>query len=193
MPDISEVKDALLKLDKHAASNWHLFEPLLHPVEFSSGAFLARAGRVTSAIYFISSGVVRVFCIHQNKEVCLDFAFSGQFSTAYASFVTQTPAIVSLQAITPVKGFAFYYPDLLELYNKSHGAERTGRLLAEYQYLRKYQRELSFLQLTAKERYQQLLEEHPVVVQQIPVKYIASYLGIEPESLSRIRKAISGQ
>jgi CRP-like cAMP-binding protein len=191
MPDILQVKQALLQLDKHAGDNWHLFEPLLQPVSFSNGSFLAHAGRVSAAIYFISTGIVRVFTIHQDKEVCLDFAFPGQFSTAYASFITQRPSAVSLQAISPVNGFAFYYTDLQELYSQSHAAERTGRLLAEYQYLRKYRRELAFLQYTAKERYLQLLEEHPQVIQQIPVKYIASYLGIEPESLSRIRKGLT--
>jgi CRP-like cAMP-binding protein len=191
MPDILAIKQALLQLDKHSGDSWHLFEPLLQPMECSNGSFLAHAGRVSSAIYFISSGIVRVFTVHQDKEVCLDFAFPGQFSTAYASFITQSPSIVSLQAITPVNGFAFYYKDLQELYSKSHEAERTGRLLAEYQYLRKYRRELAFLQLTARERYIQLLEEYPQVVQQVPVKYIASYLGIEPESLSRIRKGLT--
>ncbi|MBW8683709.1 Crp/Fnr family transcriptional regulator [Chitinophaga rhizophila] len=191
MPDTLQVRQALLQLDKNAGENWHLFEPLLQPVSFSNGSFLTHAGRVSSAIYFISSGIVRVFTPHQDKEVCLDFAFPGQFSTAYASFITQLPSTVSLQAITPVMGFAFYYKDLQELYNVSHAAERTGRLLAEYQYLRKYRRELAFLQYTAKERYQQLMDEHPHVIQQIPVKYIASYLGIEPESLSRIRKGLT--
>ncbi|MCF6402724.1 Crp/Fnr family transcriptional regulator [Chitinophaga filiformis] len=190
MPDVNQVKQALLQLDKHSGDNWHLFEPLLQPVEFSSGSFLAHAGRVSSAIYFILSGIVRVFTVHQDKEVSLDFAFPGQFSTAYASFITQQPSIVSLQAITPVNGFAFYYADLQELYKRSHAAEHTGRLLAEYQYVRKYHRELAFLQYSAKERYLQLLAEHPQVVQQIPVKYIASYLGIEPESLSRIRRGL---
>lgn len=191
MADINQVKQALLQLDKHSGDNWHLFEQLLQPVEFSNGSFLAHMGRISSAIYFISSGIVRVYTVHQEEEVSLDFAFPGQFSTAYASFITQQPSIVSLQAITPVNGFAFYYADLQELYKKSHAAEHTGRLLAEYQYVRKYQRELAFLQYTAKERYLQLLSENPQVVQQIPVKYIASYLGIAPESLSRIRRGLT--
>lgn len=191
MPDINQVKQALLQLDKHSGDNWHLFEPLLQPITFSSGSFLAHSGRVSSAIYFISSGIVRVFTVHEDKEVSLDFAFPGQFSTAYASFITQQPSAVTLQAITPVNGFAFYYADLQELYKKSHAAEHTGRLLAEYQYIRKYQRELAFLQYTARERYLQLLAEHPQVVQQIPVKYVASYLGIAPESLSRIRRELT--
>lgn len=188
MTDTVVVKNALLQLDHHAGDTWHLFEPLLHPVTFNTGGHLARSGSISTAIYFITSGIVRVFTTHPDKEVCLDFAFAGQFSTAYASFITQSPSIVTLEAITPVTGFAFYYNDLKALYAESHAAEHTGRLLAEYQYLRKYQRELSFLQYTAQERYVQLLEEYPHIVQQIPVKYIASYLGVEPESLSRIRK-----
>ncbi|SFE04581.1 cAMP-binding domain of CRP or a regulatory subunit of cAMP-dependent protein kinases [Chitinophaga sp. CF118] len=188
MPDTTVVKNALLQLDRLAAGSWHLFEPLLQEVHFDTGDYLAHSGRISTAIYFITSGIVRVFATNADKEVSLDFAFAGQFSTAYASFITQTPSAVSLQAITPVTGFAFYYDDLQALYRKDHQVERTGRLLAEYQYLRKYHRELSFLQYSAQERYLQLLNEHPQIVQQIPVKYIASYLGIEPESLSRIRK-----
>jgi CRP-like cAMP-binding protein len=188
MPDISAVKNALLQMDRHAGESWHLFEPLLQEVHFDTGAYLAHSGRVSTAIYFLSTGIVRVFTTNADKEVCLDFAFAGQFSTAYASFITQSPSAVTLQAITPVTGFAFYYDDLQQLYQQDHSAERTGRLLAEFQYLRKYQRELSFLQYSAQERYLQLLQQHPQIIQQIPVKYIASYLGIEPESLSRIRK-----
>lgn len=171
-----------------ADDHWPLFEPLLHPVQFAPGGLLAAAGKTADAIYYLTDGIVRVFTVHDEKDICLDFAFPGMFTTSYASFITRQPAVVSLQAVTPVLGFAFYYADLQALYDKSHGAERVGRLLAEQQYLRKYRRELSFLQYTAQERYQQLLSEHPEVVQHIPVRDIASYLGIAPESLSRIRK-----
>jgi CRP-like cAMP-binding protein len=191
MSDTTVVKNALQQVDRQAADNWHLFEPLLHPVEFNNGGHLAHAGIISSTIYFITSGIVRVFTKQPDKEICLDFAFAGQFTTSYASFITQTPSLVTLEAITPVSGFAFHYDELQVLYKSNHAAERTGRLLAEYQYLRKFQRELSFLQYSAQERYVQLLEEHPQIIQQIPVKYIASYLGIEPESLSRIRKNLN--
>lgn len=188
MPDTTVVKNALLQLDRRAAESWHLFEPLLQEVHVNSGAYLAHAGRISTAVYFITTGIVRVFTTNADKEVCLDFAFSGQFSTAYASFITQQPSAVTLEAVMPVTGFVFYYDDLQKLYDSHPSTERTGRLLAEYQYLRKYQRELSLLQYSAQERYVQLLEQHPQIIQHIPVKHIASYLGIEPESLSRIRK-----
>ncbi|GAA0543390.1 Crp/Fnr family transcriptional regulator [Chitinophaga japonensis] len=190
MSDTSLLQQKLLQLDPAYAEGWPHFEPLLHEVSFEAGAYLAAAGRIANAIYFISAGIVRVFAKQQDKEYSLDFAFPGMFSTAYTSFILQSPSEVNLQAITPVSGLAFYYDDLQQLYRAHHGAEKMGRLIAEQQYLRKYRRELSFLQHTAQERYLQLLEQHPEVVQHIPVKHIASYLGIEPESLSRIRKQL---
>ena len=169
-------------------TDWEQFEAILQPVSFQAGEHLSAAGKISSAIYFVETGIVRVYTVHQEKEISLDFAFPGSFTTSYASFITQQPSVVNLQAVTPVTGYAWHYNDLQRLYAVSHDAERTGRLMAEQQYLRKYNRELSFLRYSAQERYQQLLQEHPEVVQHIPVKQIASYLGIEPESLSRIRR-----
>jgi CRP-like cAMP-binding protein len=190
MSDQARLRSTLAKLYPGADDTWPAFERILHAVEFTAGTYLSQAGKVANAIYFITAGTVRVVADYQEKETCLDFAFPGMFSTSYASYITQSPAAVSLQAITPVTAIAFYYEDLHTLYRSHPATEKTGRLLAEQQYLRKYQRELSFLQYTAAERYQQLLTEHPEVVREIPLKYIASYLGIAPESLSRIRRSI---
>jgi CRP-like cAMP-binding protein len=171
--------------------HWEQFEAILQPVTFSAGDHLSEAGKTANAIYYVETGMVRVYTIHDGKDISMDFAFPGSFSTSYASFITQQPAAVNLQAITPVSGYACYYADLQQLYQNSHQSEKIGRLIAEQQYLRKYHRELSFLRYSAQERYAQLLQEHPEVVKHIPIKQIASYLGIEPESLSRIRKKIN--
>ncbi|HWV65004.1 Crp/Fnr family transcriptional regulator [Chitinophaga sp.] len=188
MQGIAMIRQQLQALLKAPLLHWEQFEAILQPVVFPAGEHLSEAGKTANAIYFIEEGIVRVYTIHNGKEISMDFAFPGNFTTAYASFTTRQPAVVNLQAVTPVKGYACYYTDLQQLYHTSHQSERIGRLIAEQQYLRKYNRELSFLQYTAQERYTQLLEEHPEVVQHIPIKQIASYLGIEPESLSRIRK-----
>jgi len=193
MTDLDQLRSALAKLYTGADENWPAFERILHPVQFDTGSFLSQAGKTANAIYFITEGTVRVVAQYQEKETSLDFAFPGMFSTSYASFITQTPAAVSLQAIIRVNALAFYYEDLQALYRSYPATEKLGRLLAEQQYLRKYHRELSLLQYSAAERYQQLLQHHPEVVRGIPVKYIASYLGIEPESLSRIRRNIKKQ
>ncbi|WP_143310198.1 Crp/Fnr family transcriptional regulator [Chitinophaga vietnamensis] len=194
MPDLQTMRQqlqALLQTSPHAAfdgSSQELFEALLEPVSFASGTYLSAAGKVADRLFYICTGIVRVVTMHEEKEISMDFAFPGMFSCSYASFITQTPAVVAIQAVTPVTAYAASYNQLQGLYEKSHESERVGRLIAEQQYLRKYRRELSFLQYTAQERYQQLLAEYPEVIQHIPVKQIASYLGIEPESLSRIRK-----
>ncbi|MCW3463848.1 Crp/Fnr family transcriptional regulator [Chitinophaga nivalis] len=188
MADLQTLQQQLAAFLPAADNNWETFERILRPVNFKAGDYLASSGKVADAIYYITEGIVRVFTRHQETEISMDFAFPGMFTTSYASLITQTPAVVNLQAVTAVSGYAFYYPDLQQLYQVSHAAERTGRIIAEQQYLRKYRRELSFLQHSAQERYMQLLEEYPAVVQHIPIKQIASYLGIKPESLSRIRK-----
>ncbi|MDR6569488.1 Crp/Fnr family transcriptional regulator [Chitinophaga ginsengisegetis] len=182
------IRQQLQALLQEPIVHWELFKAILQPVTFPAGDHLSEAGKTANAIYYIEEGVVRVYTLHDGKDISMDFAFPHNFTTSYASFITQKPAAVSLQAVTPVSGYACYYADLQQLYRTSHQAEKIGRLIAEQQYLRKYNRELSFLQYSAQERYTQLLHEHPEVVQHIPVKQIASYLGIEPESLSRIRK-----
>jgi CRP-like cAMP-binding protein len=191
MPGTAMIRHQLQALLKEPMVDWVQFEAILQPVTFKAGDHLSEAGKTANAVFFIETGIVRVYTLHQGKEISMDFAFPGAFTTSYASFITQQPAAVNLQAITPVSGYAFYYHDLHQLYATSHQSEKIGRLMAEYQYLNKYNRELSFLQFSAQERYAQLLKDHPEVVQHIPIKQIASYLGIEPESLSRIRKNMS--
>lgn len=191
MAATTNIREQLQALLQAPMLDWEQFEAILQPVTFQAGDYLAEAGKTANAIFFIETGIVRVYTVHQGKEISMDFAFPGAFTTSYASFITRQPAAVNLQAITPVSGYAFHYHDLQQLYATSHQSERIGRLMAEYQYLNKYNRELSFLQFSAQERYAQLLQEHPEVVQHISIKQIASYLGIEPESLSRIRKNMS--
>ncbi|MGO4290987.1 Crp/Fnr family transcriptional regulator [Chitinophaga sp. RAB17] len=191
MSDTTKIREQLQALLKEPMVHWEQFEAILQPVSFLAGDYLSEAGKTANAVFFIETGIVRVYTVHDGKDISMDFAFPGAFTASYASFITRQPAAVNLQAITPVTGYAFYYQDLHGLYASSHQSERIGRLMAEYQYLNKYDRELSFLQFTAQERYARLLQEHPEVVQHISIKQIASYLGIEPESLSRIRKNMS--
>ncbi|NLR57277.1 Crp/Fnr family transcriptional regulator [Chitinophaga polysaccharea] len=188
MTDTLHIKQQLQALLQEPLQDWNAFEAILQPVSYKTGELLSEAGKTSHAIYFIATGIVRVYTLHNGKEISLDFLFPRSFCASYASFITQQPAAVNIQAIMPVTGYAFHYADLQQLYHASHQSERIGRLIAEQQYLRKYNRELSFLQYSAQERYAQLLQEHPEVIQHIPIKQIASYLGIEPESLSRIRK-----
>lgn len=168
---------------------WNLFTPLVEPVEYPRNELLISAGQIEQHIHFLTAGLVRVFLNKDGKEICLDFAFEGEFTSSYASFLTRQPSQVTLQALADTQTLRFRHDRLAQLYDASPEAERVGRRIAEQLYLRKTGREISFLTRTATERYGDLLHQHPALVQTIPVKYLASYLGIEPESLSRIRRA----
>jgi hypothetical protein len=96
-----------------------------------------------------------------------------------------------LQALTKTIVWRISYEDLQKVYAETNAGNLLGRFAAEKLFLEKSKRELSLLQYNAKERYLQLLHEQPEILQQIPLKYVASYIGITPQALSRIRRQIS--
>jgi CRP/FNR family transcriptional regulator, anaerobic regulatory protein len=175
------LRKLLSQLEALSTDEWERFEGMVEEDTFDKNDFLTREGQVERYIYFICEGIVRVFFTDKDKEISLDFAFEGTFTTSYASFLQQQPSVIYIEALTE---------KLYRFYDQSQKAERIGRLIAEANYIRKNNREISFLKFTAKERYLQLLEEHPKLVQEIPIKFLASYLGIKPESLSRIRRTV---
>ena len=121
------------------------------------------------------------------------FMFENDYVSAYYSFLSRRPSLMAIQALTPVIVYSMSEKDLDRLCNESKNAERIGRLNAERIYRRKEEREISLLTMSATERYTELLKRSPQLFQQIPLKYIASYLGIQPESLSRIRKQLASE
>ncbi|MEZ0540028.1 Crp/Fnr family transcriptional regulator [Fibrella arboris] len=169
---------------------WARFLSIVEPATYAKNTFLIEAGQVEQHIYYLADGLVRLSLNHDGKDVSIDFVFSQNLFSAYSSFLSQQPSAFSVQALTSVSVLRFSRANLHILYDESHQAERIGRLIAEQAFLRKTSREVLFLTSTAKQRYVQLVEQNPHLVQLIAVKHLASYLGIEPESLSRIRRGI---
>ncbi|GAB4016490.1 Crp/Fnr family transcriptional regulator [Spirosoma koreense] len=170
--------------------DWALFTSIVEPVTYRKNEYLIQAGQVERYIYYIDEGLVRLFMNEDGKDISFDFVFSNDFVSAYSSFLTGQPTVFTVQALTDVQLLRFSHTDLLKLYDESHRAERIGRLIAEQAFLRKTRREIQFLTSNARQRYVQLLNQNPVLVQTISVRHLASYLGIEPESLSRIRREV---
>lgn len=167
---------------------WGAFAEKLQVKNFRKGDFLTDVGKVERYIYFINSGATRSFFLHDGKELTVDFHFPGEFITAYQSFITREPSKVSIELLGDGELVAIFHADLYHFYSQNPDGERVGRLMAEYQYIRRLQKEMDMLSFTAEERYKRLLERNPHLVQSISVKHLSSYLGIQPESLSRIRK-----
>lgn len=142
--------------------------------------------------YFLISGIVKISMIsNDGHERVLEFFFPNSFFSAYTSFLTQQASNVEIETLTECEVEIIKHHDIHEAYKTSMLANKLGRMVTEHYYINKTNREKDFLTKSAANRYKDLLDKRPELVKQIPVQLIAKYLGIEPESLSRIRKTLS--
>lgn len=168
-----------------------LVRELFKPVAVRRGEVLHEAGRVCSSLYFINSGFVRVFFVQDGDEVTNHLTGVGGFITAFNSFITQTRSHESMQCLTDGELLRIEKANFEALLQHSQKWAEFGRKLYETSLACKEQRTNDFITLSAEERYLKLLREQPSIVQQVPVQYIASFLGMKPESLSRIRRKVT--
>jgi CRP-like cAMP-binding protein len=170
---------------------WDLLRAKLIRREYPKKAMILKAGETENLISFVETGVVRFFIQNDNDERTFAVIFQNELLSAYDSFLTRSPSSYYAQAITKTVLWSFTYSDLQELYRQAPISNVIGRIACEELYLKKAKRELSLLNDTAHQRYLRIFSERPNVLQQVPLKYIASYIGITPQALSRIRKAIT--
>ncbi|GGX23176.1 hypothetical protein GCM10007384_25480 [Aquimarina muelleri] len=111
--------------------------------------------------------------------------------SAYDSFLTQNPSEYQIETLSDTVLWRLTYGDLQDVYAQTKIGNIIGRITAENLFLIKSQREQSFLNNSAEKRYIDLFTERPQLIKEIPLKYIASYIGITPQALSRIRRKIS--
>lgn len=192
MSDFNQIKAAVFSFQALGDAEWADFSRTLHLKTYKKGDFLIRDGEVENQIYFLNTGATRHYFIRDGKEFTVDFQFAGDFVTAYYSLITREPSTVFVEILEETTAVIINYQELQSLYTRSHHGERIGRLMAEYQYIKRLRREMDLLSRTAEERYAGLLQRAPKLVSNISVKHLSSYLGIQPESLSRIRKQLMG-
>ena len=149
------------------------------------------AGQPEEHVYFVFKGLVRMFVEREGRDICLDFAFENQVFCSFISYFTEKPSEVSLQALTPTLLFRIHRNAIQEWIDQSRTGERFVRLLTEQFYLNKLRKEMKMLTMNAEKNYEQILTEDPNIVRHIPIKDLASYLGIHPDSLSRIRRKVT--
>lgn len=144
---------------------------------------------------FLIDGVFRVYyeaeAEAESKEINTHFILPEDFVVEFDSFLAQSPSRYSIQALEPAEMIVFDFAALQEAYARSHGWERLGRLLAESAYRRSRERTEAFLFLSGEERYLKAVREEPRLFERVPLYHIASYLGVERESLSRIRRRLA--
>ena len=172
-------------------SDWDYFSSKLKRSEHKKGSKLVGAGDVERHLNFIEKGSIRMYVPKEENDMTFAFCFSGQFMSAYDSFLTQTPSKYQTETMTDSILWRLTFDDLQDIYTHTECGQLIGRKAAENLFLIKANREQSLLNETAEQRYINLFTERPRLIKEIPQKFLASYIGITPQALSRIRKRIS--
>ena len=161
---------------------------VFEPLEITKGEFFLKSGKICRQMAFIESGYMRMYDIVDGKEITLWIGSKGKFITSLSSFIFETRNNWNIQAITDCKLYIINRENHFIL-NKIEPKwlEFDNILLANsYAFLEK--KMFSQLHTTAKQRFLNLLDEDQELFKNVPLQYIASTIGITPESLSRLRK-----
>jgi CRP-like cAMP-binding protein len=156
-------------------------------VEISKKSFLLREGDVCREIYFVTKGLLRCFYNKNEKDVSSWFMKEGDVVISVESFLKQTKSKENIQALEDCSLYYINYDELQLAYSNFSDFNSIGRILTEKYYLLSEQRLYSLRMQRASEKYLFLLNHFPQILLRVPLKYIASYLGITEETLSRIR------
>jgi len=183
---------SLLETFAHMSDgDWKVFKSKLTPKKFPKKSIILKKGRVESHLSFVETGILRLYIPKIDNDLTFGFVFANEFVSAYDSFLMQAPCQYELEAIVTTTLWQISYQDLQSIYNDTSVGNEIGRKNAEALFLKKSGRELSLLNKSAEERYLDLFTERPELIKKIPLKYIASYIGITPQALSRIRRRIT--
>lgn len=160
-----------------------------NPANFEKNAFILREGTICNASYYLENGVMRSYTYDlEGNEVTTAFFTPNSYASDLLSFFKRVPTKENIQAITDCESWYITYEDMQASFHTIPEFREYGRLNIVNQYALLKERMLSNLQEPAEKRYADLINAHPEILQQVPLKYIASYLGIADTSLSRIRK-----
>ncbi len=170
--------------DEELDEVWEFFRPR----KLKKGDYLVKPGEIATEIGFVVKGVFRVYYLIDGKESTRFLGCENIFIGSIPSFTTQKPSIEYVEALENSELLMLSFQDLQKMCDMSPKWDRLVRYLAEYSYNEQQGRIYSLIALTAQERYEQLTKTRPDFIQRIPQYIIANYLGISPETLSRIRK-----
>ncbi|MFN6944671.1 MAG: Crp/Fnr family transcriptional regulator [Cytophagaceae bacterium] len=157
--------------------------------EVKKSEVIIHAHKPVKDVFYIHKGIVRLFMLDENgREVNTHIAWEGMFITSFYSLINNKPSDESVIAVNDCELFHFPYEFLSGMFDRFPKVERLGRILAEEAFSCQFERVRMMQTMTAKKRYQYLMESIPKeIFMQISMQDIASYLGIAPGSLSRIR------
>jgi len=169
------------------SNGWDKFSHLFQRQEVPAKTILLQEGQISRTMFFIEKGCLRTWVNNEGREITTQFFFEGDKVSSIESFRTNQPSLYSIESIEPCILQTISQQD----FNKTlENLPEFKEEMQEHLFKRLLQSQrtfYSYLKNNPQQRYKELIEEHPHIIQRIPQHYIASYLGITSVSLSRIR------
>jgi CRP-like cAMP-binding protein len=188
---MSELKKHIIDTFNFSKKEFENIQEFFRPVEIKKGDFFLEQGQYSRQLGFVEKGILREFLYVNGKEITKWFSTTGYFAVDLSGFLNKELAKVNYQAQTDTK--------LLVISKEDYG--KIGEIIPQWDKLEKLfltkcfsvleNRVISHLAMNAEERYKQLFDFQPMLFNQVPLNYIASMLGMTPETLSRIRHKLS--
>ena len=166
---------------------WDFLSQNLRVYQFKKGEKLQVAGTVCNEIAFCNKGVLRAYYLNGTKQVVEDFFTENTYVSDYNSFLSRQAGIWNIEALSDCELILLSYDGLQKCYEIFPSFQKYGRIMAEYLFIRFYLKSNSLLIESPQQRFMNLAKSRPDILQRVPQYMIASYLGITPEALSRIK------
>jgi len=183
-----ELKIYLERLIPFTESEMELFTSLFSEIQLKKFDYFAKEGEFSTKLAFISNGVMRAFFRNDSgNEYNKTFFVKSNFVGAYSALITGQKNLINIQCLTDCTFQVADFREITKLYDDYPKIERLSRKMAENKFAIKEKREIELVTLDASERYKIFQKEHPDLENLIPQYHIASYLGVTPTQLSRIR------
>lgn len=187
--DTSNIRQSVSKYVSLEPEEVLFFTSLFIPIQVRQGGFLDEAGEISKGFLYVDSGCLMTFITNkQGNDQVVQFSTSGWWTGDLNSFTRQTPATYSTKALADSEVFLLPKNSLDQLLGRIPKFEKYFRIIFQNSLITHQHRLVMAFSATAEERYQEFEEKYPVLEQFVPLKYIASYLGITPEFLSKIRR-----
>ncbi len=167
--------------------DWDRFKHLFKRQEVHAKTILLQEGKISRTMFFIEKGCLRTWVNNDGREITTQFFFEGDKVASIESFRANQPSLYSIESLEPC---ILQTISQQEFQNALENLPGIKEEMQEHLFKRLLQSQktfYSYLKNNPQQRYEELIEEYPHIIQRIPLHYIASYLGITPVSLSRIR------
>lgn len=188
---IDKLREFVFAVHPLSSEEWQHFAAIWQPVSYKRKTILTAAGETERHVYFVLEGVQRAFYVEaEQPEATIVFSYPYSFSGVADSFLTQTPSRYFLETLTASKLLRTSHQQLQQLMNQYHNIERWVRLVTSHALKGVLERQVELLSYSAEQKFRILLTRSPHVLQLIPHKYLASYMGIDPSTFSKLLASV---